>query len=96
MYLNILSYLSIVVSFAVSIFKKIANMQTGKTISYTFVLILMGTSLIYKNIIETRLLDSNWYKSLTLILVFGLGFSILLLANIKKAVKDKKHIKGEK
>ena len=94
--LNILSYLSIVVGFAVSIFKKIANLQTGKTVSYSFVLILMGATLIYRNIIETRLLDSNWYKYLTIGLVFGLGFSILLLANIKKAMKDKKHInKGE-
>ena len=96
--LNILSYLSIIVGFVVSIFKKITNIQTSKTISYTFVLILLGASLVYKNIIETRLLDSNWYKNFTLIIVFGLGFSILILANIKKKIYEKKSIinKGEK
>ena len=95
--LNILSYLSIVIGFAVTIFKKISNIQTTKTISYTFVIILLGASLIYKNIIETRLLDSSWYKNLTLILVFGLGFSIILLANIKNYLNNKKCInKGEK
>lgn len=95
--LNILSYLSIVIGFVVSIFKKITNMQSSKTISYTFVAILLGASLIYKNIIETRLLDSDWYKNFTLILVFGMGFLILLLANIKKIRYEKKYInKGEK
>lgn len=95
--LNILSYLSIIIGFVVSIFKKITNIQTSKTISYTFVAILLGASLIYKNIIETRLLDSNWYKNFTLILVFGLGFLILLLANIKKLKQEKKYIdQGEK
>ena len=96
--LNVLSYLSIIIGFAVSIFKKITNIQTGKTISYTIVLILLGASLVYKNIIETRLLDSNWYKNFTLIIVFGLGFSILLLANLKKKLNKKKSItnKGEK
>lgn len=95
--LNILSYLSIIIGFVVSIFKKITNLQTGKTISYTFVAILLGASLIYKNIIETRLLDSDWYKNFTLILVFGLGFVILLLANIKKYRYEKKYInKGDK
>lgn len=95
--LNILSYLSIIIGFVVSIFKKITNIQTGKTISYTFVTILLGASLIYKNIIETRLLDSDWYKNFTLIFVFGMGFLILLLANIKKNRNEKKYInKGEK
>lgn len=94
--LNILSYLSTVIGFVVSIFKKITNIQTGKTISYSFVAILLGASLIYKNIIETRLLDSDWYKNFTLILVFGMGFLILLLANIKKFKNEKKYInKGE-
>lgn len=90
--LNILSYLSIVIGFVVSIFKKITNIQTSKTISYTFVTILLGASLVYKNIIETRLLDSNWYKNFTLIIVFGLGFLILLLANIKKRRNEKNQL----
>lgn len=95
--LNILSYLSIIIGFTVSIFKKISNVQTGKTISYTFVAILLGASLTYQNIIETRELDSIWYKNLTLILVFGIGFLILFLANIKKKIQEKNYInKGEK
>jgi len=95
--LNILSYLSIIIGFTVSLFKKITNIQTTKTISYSFVAILLGASLIYRNIIETRLLDTDWYKNFTLILVFGMGFLILLLANIKKVRKEKKYInKGEK
>lgn len=93
--LNILSYLSIIVGFAVSIFKKISNIQDSKTISYTFVAILLGATLTYRNIIETRLLDSNWYKNFTLIIVFGIGFLVLLLANIKKFRNEKKYINRE-
>lgn len=95
--LNILSYLSIVIAFATSIFKKISNIQETKTISYTFVAILLGASLSYKNVIETMKLDSRLYKGFTLTLVFGLGFLIMILANIKKTITSKKSInKGEK
>lgn len=95
--LNILSYLSIVIAFATSIFKKISNIQETKTISYTFVAILLGASLSYKNVIETMKLDARLYKGFTLTLVFGLGFLIMILANIKKTIISKKSInKGEK
>lgn len=95
--LNILSYLTVVIGFTVTLFKKISNIQESKTISYTFVAILLGASLSYKNVIETMKLDARLYKGSTLILVFGLGFSIMILANIKKMIQSKKSMnKGEK
>lgn len=92
--LNILSYCSIVIGFIISLFKKISNIQSSSTISYSFVSILFGMSLVYHNIIQARKLDSEGYKYLVLFLVFGLGFFILLLANIKKAIQKNK-TKGE-
>ena len=93
--ITILSYISIIIGFIVSIFKKISNIQSSSTVSYCFVAILFATSLIYNNIIQIRKLDAENYKYLTLILVFGLGFLILLLANIKNMIKKNK-FKGER
>lgn len=94
--LNIISYLSIVTGFVISIFKKISNVQQTSTISYSFVAIILGVSLIYQNIIQTRRLDSQWYRNLSIGLVFGLTFLILLLANLKRIRKNKTINKGEK
>lgn len=93
--INILSYISIITGFIISIFKKITNIQNTSTISYSFIAILFGASLVYENVIQIRELDSKGYKFLSLTLVFGLGFLILLLANIKKLIK-KNITQGEK
>lgn len=93
--ITILSYISIIIGFIVSIFKKISNVQSSSTVSSCFIAILLGASLIYNNIIQIRKLDAENYKYLTLILVFGLGFLILLLANIKNMIK-KNNFKGER
>lgn len=92
--LNILSYCSIVLGFIVSLFKKISNIQSTSTISYSFVTILFGASLLYSNIIQARKLEAGGYKYLVLSLVFGLGFLILLFANIKRIVR-RNNLKGE-
>ena len=91
--LNILSYCSIVIGFIVSLFKKISNIQSSSTISYSFVTIIFGVSLVYSNIIQARKLEAGGYKYLVLSLVFGLGFLILLFANIKRAI-SKNRLKG--
>ena len=93
--LNIISYLSIVTGFVISIFKKISNIQETSTISYTFVAILLGTSIFYENILQARKFNTELYKYLSLIIVFGFAFIILLFANIKKIRSDKKINKGE-
>ena len=94
--LNIISYLSIVIGFVISIFKKISNIQETSTISYTFVAILLGTSIFYQNILQARRLNTELYKYLSLILVFGITFIILLFANIKRNRNKKKiNTKGE-
>lgn len=92
--LNIISYLSIVTGFVISIFKKISNTQETSTISYTFVAILLGLSIFYQNILQARRLNTELYKYLSLILVFGIPFLILLFANIKRN-RNKKIDKGE-
>ena len=91
--LTLLSYLSIVISFVLSIFKKITNTENKSLVSYTFIAILFGISLLYKNVIQIRQLDAMLYKYLSIIFVFGITFLILLFSNAKKALVERKQEK---
>ena len=88
--ISIVSYLSIVISFSLSIFKKITNIENKSYVSYSFVAILFGISLLYKNVIQIRQLDANLYKYLSLAFTFGITILILILSNIKHKIKEKK------
>ena len=93
--LSVLSYCSIIIGFINYIFKKITNVQTSSTISYTFVAILFAASLLYTNILQVRKLDAEGYKHIALSLTFVVSFIILILANIKKKFFKKDNIKGD-
>ena len=90
--ISLLSYLSIVMSFILSTFKKITNIQNKTFVSYSFIAILFGISLLYKNVIQIRQLDANLYKYISLFFTFGISFFILLLCNIKHKIREKKKI----
>ena len=91
--LTILSYLSIMLAFILLIFKKITNIANQAAISNCFLAILLGISLLYSNILQIRFLQSTVYRYAVLFLVFGISLSILVLANIKRLIINKK--KGE-
>lgn len=82
--LTMLSYLSISVGFTLRIFKKITNIQNSSAVSYLFIAILYGISLLYTNIVQIRNFTSDAYKYIFIIAVFGFCFSSLIIANIKK------------
>ncbi len=87
--LTIFSNLSILISFILLIFKKITNIEDTKPLILTFCSILLGIALIYKNENQLTLAKVTIYKNIFLILVLGVNISILVLANIKKKIKDK-------
>lgn len=87
--LTLLSYLSIILNFIISIFKKITNIQYKSSLVNCFLAILFGISLLYSNIIQVKYLQATIYKDFSLILVIGICFLILVLANIKKAINSK-------
>lgn len=91
--LTILSYLSVMFAFILLIFKKIAHIHNQSAVSNCFLAILFGISLLYTNIAQIKSLQSTAYKNTVLVLVFGITTFILLLANIKRIVQNKK--KGE-
>lgn len=91
--LTILSYLSIMLAFILIIFKRITNIKNQSAVSNCFLFILLGISLLYTNVVQIRFLQSTVYKYSVLILVFGVSIFILLSANIRRLIINKK--KGE-
>ena len=86
--LAILSYLSVVTGFILRIFKKITNIQNSSAMCYCFVAVLLGISLLYSNVLQIKYISSGFYKYSFIILVFGVCFTILIFANIKKVFQS--------
>ncbi len=81
--LSLMSYLSITVWTISNIFKKISKTADTKPMIYCFCAIIFVFALIPKNIAQIRFIQDIVFRYLTIILVFILGFILLLLANIK-------------
>ena len=81
--ISFLCYLTIVMNFCISIFKKLTNIKNTKFIIAPFTLLLLAVSLIPTNIAMSNFLHSTVYKYAFFALVLGISMSILILANIK-------------
>ena len=77
-------YLSIVSKFAMNIFKKLTNIETKKPLVDIFGILILGISLIPKNYAISEKFETEIYPYLVLGIVFFLGLSILILANMLK------------
>lgn len=77
-------YLSIVSKFAMNIFKKMTNIETKKPLVDIFGILILGISLIPKNYAISEKFETEIYPYLVLGIVFFLGLSILILANMLK------------
>ena len=82
-------YISIVIKFAMSIFKKLTNIETKKPLIDIFGILVLGISLTPKNYAISDKFETNIYPYLVLGIVFLLGISILILATLMK--KRQKH-----
>ena len=83
-------YLSITSKFAMSIFKKLTNIETKKPLIDIFGLFIFGITLVPKNYAISSKFESQIYPYLVLGITFFLGMSILILANLLK--KKQKNI----
>lgn len=86
-------YLSVISKFSVSIFKKLTNISVSKPLTDIFGLLILGISLIPKNYAISQNFEDSIYPYLVLTIVFFLGLSILILANLKRR-KDSKNEKN--
>ena len=81
--LSVVSYLCIAFYFMTNIFQKITNMQYTKWYVSLFATLIFGISLLPENMQQVNFLENTVYKYIIIILIFMVGLSILLLANLK-------------
>lgn len=78
------SFLAISCKFSVSIFKKLTNLKNAKEIINIFSILILGISLLPKNLAISTFIETKLYSYISILIVFILGISILILANYKK------------
>ena len=83
------SYLGTCTTISIGIFKKLTNIKDIKPIANIFVLLILGVSLLPNNMAICELIASNFYGSFVIGIVFILGLSILIIANLKERKKLK-------
>ena len=83
----IFTYISIILFWILQINKKLFNIQNEKILSFPFSFICLGISLFLFNSDYFGILKTDLYKYILIFIIFGLGFIILLLANLKKRLK---------
>lgn len=82
-------YLSIVSKFSMGIFKKLTKIETKKPLIDIFGLLILAISLIPQNYAMSQNFESNIYPILVIGIVFFIGLSLLILANLKKRKESK-------
>lgn len=84
--ISFISYLCIVVSTCSNILEKITPIKSTKYFIYISSLLLLIISMMPKNYAVSTFLSNIVYKYTFFILVIGLSFFILILANLKKSL----------
>lgn len=82
-------YLSITSKFSMSIFKKLTHIETKKPLIDICGLVILGIALFPKNYAISSRFETKVYPYLVLGITFGLGMSILILANLLKKKQKK-------
>ena len=83
----IFTYTSIILFLILQINKKLFKLQNEKILSFPYSFISLGLGLFLFNNNYFGIVETNLYKYLLIFMIFGLGFIILLLANIKNNLK---------
>ena len=91
--LALMSFLSIAVMFCLNIFKKLTNMKEVKSLAPAACSIIFIVALVISDVFTLETFANAFYKYATLILVFGLFTLVLIGANIKKKILNKRESK---
>ena len=87
---SIFSYSAITLYFSTKVFQKLTNIKHSASLICPMSLIIFAISIIPKNIAEVSFFENTLYRYSSLIMVFGISFFILVLAYIKKKIKETK------
>ena len=82
--LSMISFLSVLMMVSLYIISKIGKLKNGTTLSLSLAEIVLGASLIAKDIPSLNFLESVIYKYFSLIFVFGITSLVLLVGYFKK------------
>lgn len=88
--ISVMSYLSILLTFIVSIFRKVTTFQYPYIIIYGSALIIFLLSLIPQNYAQIYFLETTIYQYFVLIVNFIISLAILLLAALKHHRQNKR------
>lgn len=83
-------HLSILLILIVKVVQKISIMRNRNLIIYASCLIILAISIIPKNLVEINFFETNIYKYMVLFFILGTGIFILILANLKYKLRNKK------
>lgn len=84
-----ISFLSLTFFYILKIFQKITRIEDSKTLTFSLGLIVLGSSLIFKDIAQLKFVARYFLKYITVILIFGICFGVLIWGNIKYKKKNK-------
>ncbi len=88
--ISITAYLSISFSFATRVFQKLLNFEHAKWYTALFTLFIFAIAILPENMYQINFIETKIYPYIVLILVFGLGLALLVFANIKYYLIEKK------
>lgn len=97
--LCMMSYISICIMFCTIILRKIGNLDSKYILAYPIASLMFIVAILPKGMLEIRFIENYVFKYFTLILLFGISFIILIVANIKhKKIKlpNKEKLLNEK
>lgn len=81
--ISLISFLSLTFFYTLKIFKRISKTEDSNGLIYSLGFIILGNCLAFKNISIIKFLARFVCKYYALILIFGISFAILIIANIK-------------
>ncbi|MCF0124520.1 MAG: GerAB/ArcD/ProY family transporter [Clostridia bacterium] len=87
--LSFACYLSIAINFALETYKKITNISKAKPMTFIGGLLIFGMALIPRDYADCQVFEKKYYRYVVFSVVFVLGFSLLIIANIAKKTQKK-------
>lgn len=88
-------HLSILLMLNAKVVQKISIIRNRNLIISVFCLIILGISIIPKNLVQINFFETNIYKYMVLYFILGAGTFILIFANLKRKLKNKSKNKEE-
>ena len=88
--ISLTAYLSISFAFATRVFQKLLNFEYTKWYASLFALLIFGFAMIPENMYQITFIEGTIYQYVVLILIFGLSLALLIFANIKYYLLEKK------